>query len=62
MKDKHHYIIYDENLFIVKTFKYMCSELTNLLKSNSTYKWLNTTHPKNKSLLMDINTNNGTNL
>jgi hypothetical protein len=60
MKDIY-YIVYNKETYeIIDTFKYF-NRADDLAKSNLEYAWLNVTHPKNKSLLRDINAFNGTN-
>lgn len=60
---KTSYIVYDINtLKIIHVYDRFCVSLVQLIKGMDNLTWLNTSHPKSKDLLKQINEVNKTNL
>ena len=61
IKRQINYIVYNtDTLNISDTFKWFGKDIMDHVKSDSSLKWLNVTHPKNINLLASINKVNDT--
>lgn len=60
MTTRIYYLVYNKITFdIIASFTWF-NETEDLANTNDEYSWCNVTHPKNRKLLDDINTQSGT--
>lgn len=55
-----HYIVFDTEYKIVATFQWFGRDIFTLLKSDSTLRWINITHPLHSDIKSKINAANNT--
>ena len=60
MKDKRYIVYHMDTLKVIDTFDFWGKRIMNLLDTNSSYAWINTTHPAHQDILTSLTETNKT--